>query len=101
MKKTPPAITIRKPTDPAAVERFVEDGKTTTRYDVETSKRQDGAASTVRVTRKSGRDLYRMTVYLPTELQTELATYCAGRHMSQSDALTEAARDWLAKVRGR
>jgi len=95
-----PKVTIRQPPDPAAADRFVAQGKTSQRSDVQTSGRS-GAGSTVLLRRKDGRHLYRRTVYLPVEVEAELVQHCAPRHIDMSEAITEAVQEWLFHQRSR
>ena len=90
-KKAPP-VTLRKPpaVDPVAASRFVSG---------QTSKRPDVQASAPRgiVERKRSEKTRRMTVYLPPDLATRLAVYCAQHGRDMSDVVTEAVARTLER----
>src|SRR2546427_8452163 len=63
------------------------------RLDVQAMKRQ--ASSSVHVSRKDGRTLKRMTLYLPADLAKRLAVHCAEQEIDMSAVVTEAVRRHL------
>jgi hypothetical protein len=62
---------------------------------VQASERPSVQASKRLVARKDGRELRRMTVYLPADLAKRLAVHCAGEDRDMSDAITDAVRGLL------
>jgi hypothetical protein len=48
------------------------------------------------VSRKDGRTLKRMTLYLPVELARQLAIHCAEREIDMSAVVTDAVRAHIA-----
>lgn len=81
-----PAVQLRKP---QAAEAFVSG-----RPNAQTSKRS-GAQKSV-IARADGRELRRLTVYLPVDLARRLALACAESETAQSDAIAEAVKRWLS-----
>lgn len=85
-------MSLRKP--PAAVEAFVQVGnESIKRPDVQTSRRR--GKTTVQV-RADGRELRRVTVYLPPEVHTRLRVRCAEEDRDLSDAVTAAVAAYLS-----
>ncbi len=103
-----PALTFRKPPAPVdltVAERFVQNstragggGQTSGRSGVRgTGLHGPGGlplAKTPRavLARKDGRELRRMTLYLPSELARRLAVYCAEHDLEMSDVVTAAVQ---------
>jgi hypothetical protein len=52
-------------------------------------------ATPTHVSRKDGRTLKRMTLYLPVELARHLAVHCAERDVDMSTVVTDAVRKYL------
>jgi hypothetical protein len=67
----------------SAADAFVSAG-------AETLKRSDAQTSKATVQRKDGRELRRMTVYLPADLAGRLRVCCAGRDVDVSEFVAEA-----------
>jgi hypothetical protein len=71
----------------AAAETFVSGG----RSGVQTSKRSSAKRTARRVlTRTDGREVRRLTIYLPADLAKRLAVHCAEHDEDMSDVVTEA-----------
>lgn len=92
MARKPPAVSLRKPPAPvplAAAESFVSG-----RSGVQASKRSSVSPSKSAgrgiVARADGRELRRMTLYLPADLAKRLAVYCAEHDADLSEVVTEA-----------
>jgi hypothetical protein len=89
MKK--PTVRMRKPPkagSTADVDAFVEG-----RSDVQTSKRSGASpkpATRGVLTRSDGRELRRLTIYLPADLAKRLAVHCAEHDEDMSAVVTEA-----------
>jgi hypothetical protein len=66
------------------------------RLDLQALKR-DGARTAAHVSRKDGRTLKRMTLYLPIDLARRLAIHCAERDIDMSTVVTEAVRRHLTE----
>ena len=92
MAKTVP-LTLRKPPEATRVgiDGFVRDGAPRG-LDVQTSERSGVQTSKAVVTRADGRELRRMTVYLPTELAKQLRLHCAEIDTDVSGLLAELVR---------
>ena len=58
--------------------------------DAQTFERSDAQTSKATVQRKDGRELRRMTVYLPADLAARLRVHCAGRDVDVSEVVAEA-----------
>jgi len=99
-----PSTAPRKPPAPADLDAFVEGRKPAAaptpaptpaapaRDDVKTPARQD----TVRFHQpRKGRDVRRLTVYLPADVATRLAVACAAEDRTWGDVITEAVEGWL------
>jgi hypothetical protein len=89
MAKTVP-LTLRRPPEanPAGIDAFVRKGAVK-RPDVQTSGRSSTQTSRAVITRADGRELRRMTVYLPVELAKRLRLHCAGADTDVSGFLGE------------
>lgn len=85
-----PRVRVRKPPAPvplAAAETFVSGG----RSGAQTSKRSSANGSGRRVlTRSDGREVRRLTIYLPADLAKRLAVHCAEHDEDMSDVVSEA-----------
>jgi hypothetical protein len=68
------------------------------RLDLHALKRE-GNRTAAHVSRKDGRTLKRMTLYLPLELARRLAVHCAEREMDMSTVVSEAVRRHLISDR--
>src|SRR5215467_4909712 len=66
------------------------------RLDLQALKRE-GNRTAAHVSRKDGRTLKRMTLYLPLELARRLAIHCAEREIDMSAVVTEAVRRYLTE----
>jgi len=62
----------------------------------ETPKRLDVQTSKSTVQRKDGRELRRMTIYLPADLAASLRVHCAGQDLDVSNAIAQAVTTMLA-----
>ena len=89
-----PVVTLRKPPEPPDVETFVRGERPNVRAvkrpDVQASKRPSAQTSKAVVHRADGRELRRMTVYLPTDLAAKLRVHCAGADIDLSAFVAEA-----------
>ena len=56
---------------------------------------ENGARRTQVLSRKDGRTLRRMTLYLPVDLARKLAVFCAEQDTDMSTVVTEALRKQL------
>ena len=81
MAKQKPAVKVRKPPE-ASVDSFVAG-----RPNVQASKHSNARGV---VARADGRELRRMTVYLPVDLAKRLAVYCAAEDRDLSEVIAEA-----------
>jgi hypothetical protein len=93
MKK--PTVRMRKPPKQGAtpdLESFVEG-----RSDVQTSKRSHASKTAARsvLTRSDGRELRRLTIYLPADLAKRLAVHCAEHDEDMSTVVSEAVASRL------
>ena len=109
-----PALSLRKPpapVDAALAERFVQSGDGSAgaaapgRLDVQapaplpvtapvTAPAPPAGARGV-LARKDGRELRRMTLYLPSDLARRLAVHCATHDLEMSEVVTAAVRRHL------
>ena len=82
MAKTRPRITPRKPIAPAPdpLQRFVDGGRAV------------AAGSKSQVQRADGRELRRITVYLPVDMARKLLAYCGARDAHISDVIADLVR---------
>lgn len=100
-----PALSLRKPPAPvdlSAAERFVRStdpgggAQTSERSDVQRPVSLLPAPAPVLsrgvLARKDGRELRRMTLYLPSDLARRLAVYCAEHDIEMSEVVTAAVR---------
>ena len=84
-----PTVQVRKP--PASVDAFVQGVQTSKDSGSQTSKRSNAQASKRRtLERADGRQVRRLTVYLPAELASRLAVHCAKADRDLSDVVAEA-----------
>ena len=77
----------------SAADAFVAAGA-----NVETLKRSDVQTSKATVQRKDGRELRRMTIYLPADLAGRLRVCCAGRDVDVSAFIAEAVAARLGEL---
>jgi hypothetical protein len=68
------------------------------RLDLQALKRE-GNRTAAHVSRKDGRTLKRMTLYLPLDLARRLAIHCAEREIDMSTVVSEAVRRHLTDHR--
>lgn len=94
MAKQRHPIAPRKPKPVAAdvAARFVGSGKASSVPNAQTSKSV--------VTRNDGRELRRITVYLPVELARELMSYCGKQDRQISDVMCEMVNNLVGDARG-
>ncbi len=95
-----PVVALRKPPStppPEAVAAFVDGGgersnvRATKRLDVQTSERSSKAV----VTRADGRELRRMTIYIPADLAKRLRLHCTETDREISAVVGEAVGGYL------
>jgi len=89
-----PQVKLRKPPTPvplAAAETFVSGG----RSDGQTSKRPEPPKARAVLTRADGREVRRLTLYLPADLAKRLAVHCAQRDEDMSDVTAIALTQHL------
>jgi hypothetical protein len=119
MPNAKPRVSLRKPPAPVsleAVESFVSAGdgespkfKMSRGLDVQTSKRSNGSAREAKgkgrekvlprgvLPRADGREVKRMTIYMPPELAKRLAVYSAESDRDISDVVSEAVAKLLGQ----
>jgi hypothetical protein len=96
-----PIVTMRKPPAvPAAADSFVAAAEVPERPAVKASKPAKGRAAppptrSAMVTRSDGRELRRMTIYLPADLAKRLAVRCAELDADLSAVIAEAVAKHL------
>ena len=102
---TKPTVTLRKPPEPvpsANIETFVRGERSNVQVvknlDAQALKRLDvqvSECSKAVVKRTDGRELRRMTVYLPTDLAARLRVYCAEMDIDVSAFISEIVANRL------
>lgn len=99
-----PTVSLRRPPAPVAlddVERFVQAAPGAPAPPAEPPRsvppRRGARGARGLVARKDGRELRRMTVYLPSDLARELALHCAERDLDASAVVSEAVRRLLRR----
>lgn len=80
--------------DPGAVDRFVAAAAASSVVSVSSTGSSVAPKSTGRLRRAEAGE--RVTLYLPSDLVTEVRKLCAEQRRSLSDAGTDAFRSWLA-----
>jgi hypothetical protein len=100
-----PAVALRKPppvVDPKLAEQFVRGGGVPPEAPaVSISGKVHGRGPRRSfITRSDGRELRRMTVYLPPELARRLAVYAAKTDSDISAAIASICDDFLARADG-
>lgn len=114
-----PSAKLRKPPPAQEVDDFVFDTKTSERSSTQTSggsgpktskrsgvktpkrrsaqaSEQSAATAKSRVQRRDGRELRRMTLYMPVDLATRLRVRCSELDREVSAVVTEAVASYLA-----
>lgn len=94
MPRSVPAIELRLPPTPTAESFVTSPAPLPQRKEVATTRKRKGV-----VARADGSERRRITVYIPTELGTQLGVWCAREGVDMSAAVTEALQALVGEPR--